>query len=129
MYRHKPHPSVNGLPAQGNPEEWIELFNRGTNAVDLTGWALKGGIDYAFAPGKTLLPGAFLVVAKDAAILRAAYPACDIVGNFSGKLSSRGELLQLEDAGGNPADEVRYYTSGHWSEYANGGGSSLELRD
>jgi hypothetical protein len=35
----------------------------------------------------------------------------------------------LRDPTGNPADEVRYFDGGRWPEYADGGGSSLELRN
>ncbi len=129
MYRHKPFPSVNGLPAADNREEWIELYNRSPNAVDLSGWELDDGIRYKFASDKILAPGAYVVVAKDATVLRAAYPAIDIVGNYSGKLSAKGERLLLKDPTGNPADEVRFYSGGRWAGRANGGGSSLELRD
>ena len=37
--------------------------------------------------------------------------------------------MRLEDASGNPANEVRFYDSGRWDERADGGGSSLELRN
>ncbi|MBI5385275.1 MAG: lamin tail domain-containing protein [Verrucomicrobia bacterium] len=110
-------------------EEWIELFNRSTNTVDLTGWELDGGIQFQFPTNQTLAPGAYLVVAKDATALRSNYPSIDIVGNYSGRLSGRSDLLVLKDAVGNPANQVRYYDDGHWPAYANGGGSSLELRD
>ncbi len=129
MYRHKPFPSVNGLPPEDNPEEWIELFNRSGNAVSLTGWSLSGGIGFQFPDNKVIAPGAYLVVAKEANSLRAIYPTIDIVGNFSGKLSSSGERVLLKDTTGNPADVVRYYSGGRWAEAAGGGGSSLELRD
>ncbi|MBN2508309.1 MAG: lamin tail domain-containing protein [Verrucomicrobia bacterium] len=129
MYQHKRFPSTNGLPAQPNPEEWIELFNRGTNAVDLTGWELSGGIRYPFPSGKIVAPGGYLVVARNAAALRASFPAADILGDFSGRLSSRGDRLLLTDARGNPADEVPCYSGGRWPHHAGGGGPSLELRD
>lgn len=111
MYRHKPFPSANGLPAADNPEEWIELYNRGSNAVDLTGWELDDAIRFNFANGTVLAPGAYLVVAKDAVTLGAAYPAIDIVGDYSGKLSSRGERILLKDPAGNPADVLDHATS------------------
>jgi hypothetical protein len=129
MYQHKRFPSKNGLAPQPNPEEWIELFNRGTNAVDLTNWQLTDAIQYVFPPGTTLGPGAYLVVAKDGAALRAKYPEIEILGNFGGRLSSSGERLLLLDAIGNPADEVHYHSWGRWPRYPAGGGSSLELRD
>jgi hypothetical protein len=43
------------LPAQNSSEAWVELFNRGTNTVDLLGWALAGLLGFSFAPG-TMLP-------------------------------------------------------------------------
>jgi hypothetical protein len=131
MYHHALLPDTNSDSSGPQPssEAWIELFNRGSNVVDLTGWSLAGGIQYQFPFGKTISPGGYLVVAKDAAAFHALYPAVDSVGNFSGKLSHGGDLIVLNDAAGNPANQVRYYDSGHWPAYADGGGSSLELRD
>ena len=129
LYRHALIDSTNGLPPQPSAEAWIELYNRSSNVVDLTGWELGGGIRYQFSPGKTLAPGGYLVVAEYAAALRSLYPAMDVVGDLAGRLSGRSDLILLMDATGNPADEVRYFDGGRWPEYANGGGSSLELRD
>ncbi len=129
MYNHKDFPAANtnSLP-QGNPEEWIELYNRSSNTVDLTGWTLSGGISYSFSAGKTIAPGGYLVVAQNAATLRATYPAIDVVGNYSGHLSSDDQII-LNDPSGNPANQLHYYPGGQWPEFASGGGSSLELRD
>lgn len=129
MYHHQPEPAVEDLPPKENPEEWIELYNRGTQPVDLTGWRLEGAARYQFPEGKVLAPGAYLVIARDAARLRADVPAADIVGNFIGGLASADAPLKLMDERGNPANVVQYYSWGRWPLYANGGGSSLELRD
>ena len=110
-------------------EEWIELFNRGSNTVDLTGWRFDDGVRFDFTLGTTIAAGEYLVVARNAVELATKYPDIEIVGNFSGSLSNRGERIVLEDASGNPADEVHYYDRGRWGAYADGGGSSLELRD
>jgi hypothetical protein len=129
MYHHAhlPAPSPN-LPPQGSPEQWIELFNKSASAVDLTGWQLNGDISYNFPIGKILAPGAYLVVARDSAALRATYPAVDIVGDWNGKLTA-GNAITLNDPDGNPADQVRYFNAGRWPAFADGGGSSLELRN
>ena len=79
--------------------------------------------------GTTLGPGAFLVVANDAATLLSRWPGRPVIGNFSGSLSTDGERLRLCDASGNPADELRYHDSAPWPRWTDGGGSSLELRD
>jgi len=129
MYHHAVLPSTNNQPSQPSPEAWVELYNRGPAPVDLTGWELAGGISYAFAPGTLIPSGGYLVVAEDAAALRTLYPSIAIVGNFAGRLSGKGEYLWLRDPLGNPADEVYYRDEGHWPAYADGGGSSLELKD
>ena len=117
------------LPRHESAESWVELFNRSTNTVDLTGWRLDEGIDYRFAPGQTLAPGGYLVVAKDVALMRSLYPRLEVVGPFTNKLSKSGDLLVLKDEHNNPVNTVRYGDGGRWPEAANGGGSSLELRD
>ena len=130
MYNHKDFPAAttNGLPVS-NPEEWIELYNRSASPVDLTGWTLSGGISYSFSAGKTIAPGGYLVVAKDAGTLHTSYPAIDIVGNYSGGLGNGDDTIILNDPLGNPANHVHYYGGGRWPESPGGGGPSLELRD
>ena len=120
-------PPVPAQPATPNPEEWIELHNKGAATVSLVGWKLAGAVKFNFPANTSIAPGQFLVMANNSAALKAKWPemAARILGDFSGGLSNSGERIQLEDASGNPADEVSYHGSG-WSD---GGGSSLELRD
>ncbi len=129
MYHHQLLPPTNNAPGPSSNEQWVELFNRGSNAVDLTGWELDGGLSYHFPAGKILNPGAYLVVAKDSTAFRAAHPSLDILGDFSGKLSHNGDTIVLDDAEDNPACSLTYFPGGRWPEAADGGGSSLELRN
>jgi hypothetical protein len=117
------------LPPKESPEAWIELYNHSAGPVDLTGWELGGGISYVFTPGQILPAGGYLVVADDVPYLRALHPGITIVGDFGGRLSGKSDRVVLRDPVGNVADEVRYFDGGPWPEYADGGGSSLELRD
>ena len=117
------------LPYRESPEFWVELYNRGSNPVNLTSWRFDGGIDYRFSAGKILAPGGYLVVAKDVAFLQSLHPGIDVVGPFDKTLSRSSDDLVLRDPNGNPADEVHYYDSAPWPGYPDGGGSSLELRD
>ncbi len=126
---HRAPVSREGEPVTARPEEWIELYNRGADAVDLGGWRLVDGVAYTFPAGTVLAPYAYLVVANDAAALRVEHPDVDVVGDFSGRLDNASDRVLLLDARGNPADEVRYYDGGRWPGAADGGGSSLELRD
>jgi len=109
MYHHQA--TNDGITFAESAEEWIELYNRGTQTADLAGWKLSGGISFTFPAGTTLAADAYLVVS-----------------NFTGKLSNRSETIVLKDAVGNPADEVHYVEGGRWPSWADGGGSSLELR-
>jgi regulation of enolase protein 1 (concanavalin A-like superfamily) len=133
-------------PISGNDDDqYVELFNKGTNTVNLTGWQFVDGISFAIPAGTTLAPGGFLVVAASETNLFATYtnltPA-NTVGNYSGKLPHTGGRLALARpdyavtmVGGVPttnallvvADEVTYQTGGRWGQWAHGGGSSLEL--
>ena len=128
MYHHRPQRA----PYQESGEQWIELFNRGTTTVNLSGWTIADAVDFTFPAGTSLAPGGYLVIAKDAPALRALHPsvASRIIGNFARELSGGSDRVLLVDAAGNPADEVHYYDNFPWpSDYADGGGSSLELRD
>ena len=112
-----------------SPEEWVELHNRTGSPVVLTGWKLRGGLSFDFAAGTTIPASGYLVVAKDASALLAEFPGITVVGPASGSLSRSSDTVRLEDASGNPANEVRYHDAGRWDERADGGGSSLELRN
>ena len=117
------------VPPRASPESWLELFNRGTNAVDLTGWQFTDGIEYQFAAGTTMAHRGYLVVAKDVDYFRSIHPDITVVGPFTNNLSGGSDHLLLTDAIGNPADEVRYFDGKPWPGYADGLVSSLELRD
>lgn len=116
-------------PYTERDEEWLELYNRGAAAIDLTNWKLDGGIEFDFPSGTIIPAGGYLVIAKDAAALAVKHPSISILGDYDQGLGNGGDLIVLEDSQGNPADEVRYYDSGKWHAKADGAGSSLELRD
>jgi hypothetical protein len=127
MYHRSPV-SEPDQPFAERDEEWLELYNRGTEPVDLGGWVLVDAVSYRIPEDTILQPNAYLVVAKDAAALRADWPGIDVVGDWEGSLANAGDRIVLLDARGNPADEVRYYDGGRWPKAPDGGGSSLELR-
>lgn len=129
-------------------DEYIELYNRGTNAVSLDGWRLEDAVSYKFADGLSLAPGGYLVVGKSRAQLLANYPqlnATNTLGDYSGSLKNSGEHLALtmsDDITSTNSfgeistnkihiviSEVTYGSGGHWGKYSGGGGSSLELTD
>jgi hypothetical protein len=57
----------NGDGTADAEDEWVELYNAGPAAVDLTGWQLDdiangGSAPYTFPAGTTLAPGAFALI-------------------------------------------------------------------
>jgi hypothetical protein len=56
--------------AFGGQDDWVELFNRGNEMLDLSGFLLSDELGilskWSFPPGSTLDPGEFLVVYEDA---------------------------------------------------------------
>lgn len=113
-----------------SPEQWIELTNRSNAAVDVSGWKFTKGVSFTIpAATPKIVPGGFLVVAWDPAAFHTLHPAVTALGPWSGSLSGKGETITLSDANDNVVNEVPYFDGGRWSQWADGGGSSLELRD
>jgi hypothetical protein len=107
--------------------EFVELCNRGTSTVDLSGWRITGGIAFVFPAGSKIGPHGFLVVAANPAKLKSVYGDLPMAGQYEGRLRHGGELIRLVDAADNLANEVEFRAGGDWPELAHGGGSSLEL--
>lgn len=108
-------------------EQWVELYNRSGAPVDVSLWKLSDGISYQFPVGTPPIPaGGYAVVAWDTAAFNTLHGFVPY-GPFSGSLSGKGEKLTLRDANDNVADQLTYADSGRWSQWADGGGSSLEL--
>jgi hypothetical protein len=111
-------------PSEHRDGEFIELYNKSNDPVDLSGWYFSEGVDFTFPPGTVLAGGGYLVVASNARYLN--YP--NLVGQYEGRLANRGERLRLVDSWDNEVDFVHYQTGGNWPDLARGQGSSLELK-
>ena len=87
--------------------EWIELFNYGGTAVDLTGWRLKdSGTDNVVLPSVILPPGRFVVITRrtDLFVTNWGVPPSEIGRRVFkvgfGPLDNTGDELLLIDASG-----------------------------
>ena len=109
--------------------EYVELFNRGAEALDIGGFRINRGVSFVFPAGTVVAAGEYLVVAQDPESLQNAHGIRGVLGPWQGSLSDRDEVLRVVDSVGNVVDEVHYYDGGYWTRYADGGGSSLELID
>jgi hypothetical protein len=108
--------------------EFLELRNVSAATIDLTGATFTAGIEFTFRPGTTLVPGAYLVVVKnaDAFALRHGETA-NVAGEFSGNLQNSGETIILNAVGG--AEILRLTYSDAWTPAADGDGYALALRN
>ncbi len=134
-------------PATGNKDdEYVELFNQGTNYINLSKWRLRGGVSYTFPEYTFIPPGEYFVVARNAQRLLSTHPGLSAVfGDFDGSLSNDGDKITLDkpvvitttNEYGTPVqktirvvvEEVNYKPGGRWGKWSDGGGSSLERID
>ena len=106
--------------------EYVELFNRGTVAVDMSNWRFTDGIDYTFPPGTILEPNHYLVVAANPNAMLQRF-GINALGPFGLALNDGGERITLSDATGNlVVDTVRYDDKHPWPIGPDEFGYSLE---
>ncbi|MEM6327291.1 MAG: lamin tail domain-containing protein [Bacteroidota bacterium] len=109
----------------GSANEWIEVVNRSTEAVDLGGLIVSDavGSSDALAGSLVLEPGDFAVLVRDEAAFQAAYPGIAFV-TVSGfpSLNNGGDTVSIT-LGAILLDTVPYLPS--WG----GADASLERRD
>ncbi|MBT5815214.1 MAG: hypothetical protein HOI15_12845 [Opitutales bacterium] len=118
------HPDNNAVDL-----EYIELYNRGGSAVDLTGWQLVDETLFDFSVGTTIQPSSFLVVAANPGSIEAAYGLSGVLGPWSGDLNDEYAVVRLVDGDRGDVDTVEYRNGDGWPLEADGSGSSLELID
>lgn len=133
--------------SDNDDDEFVELHNRGASAADVGRWSFTAGLNYVIPPGTVIPAGGYLVIARNAARLRGNYSqlnTTNTIGDYDGQLGNSGERLALGMPDYNVTtngsilvtninyivvDEVTYGEGGRWGNWADGGGSSLELVD
>jgi len=91
--------------AGADNKDWVELYNGGSDAVDISGWGLSDNINWPrkwqFPQGTVIWPGEYKVVMLD------AKSADDGALHASFKLTrAGGETMTLADAGGYVLDKL-----------------------
>jgi hypothetical protein len=93
--------------------EWFELYNAGTEPVDLSGWTIEDDKATDPLPAYRLQPQAYVVVAATAAF-RDDFPDYDGIllliadGSIGDGLANTGDRLVLRDPRGHIADALSY---------------------
>ena len=107
--------------------EYIELYNAGDIAVDITGWHFLAGVEDTF-PSVVLAPDEYFVTAVSASAMMNVFHI-NVHQWSAGALNNGGEKIVLADAFNNPVDSVLYDDADPWPVEADGSGPSLELID
>jgi hypothetical protein len=146
-------------PVQGADYEYLEIYNRSPEAVSLMAtvstenpqgvftsqdlpWTIDG-IGYVFPSGITVMPGEYVIVAKNPSLFSSVYgsilPAgTRVFGPYAGKLDNNGEEIAIQIPGDQewnkariyiPVETIDYMDSAPWPTGPNGGGQSLQRAD
>jgi len=116
------HPS-----SELNGDEFVEVYNSGSTAVNLDGWCFSG-IELCFGPSDSIGPSEFLLLASDPVQFESTY-GVPATHTFLLQLDDNGERLAILDDVPTVVDEVIYGDEPPWPVMPDGVGPSLELID
>ena len=90
-------------PSSPDPADWVELYNPGASAVDISGWQFQDESAAYTIPAATSIPaGGYLVIVQNTTAFYAVYGAgvSNYIGPMPFGLSGAGEEIKLlSDAG------------------------------
>ncbi len=103
-------------PGSDTGQEWVELFNAGSSAVDLTKWKIHDGSGHILnVPPKnggigsiTIQSGGYLILADNAPNFEAGYPSATNVVDTTLALPNTTGTISLIDDSGATVDSLVY---------------------
>ena len=114
-----------------NTEDWIELYNNGESAVDISGWIFKDSDDahiFSIPQGTIISSDSYLVLCIDTSLFKPLFPeVSNYIGNTGFGLSGSGELIRLYDNEMNMMDSLVYDDFAPWPTQPDGNGPTLSL--
>ncbi len=105
--------------------DFVELYNSGQVPVNLTGWRISGGVDYAFPNNTIIAAGGYLLIAEAPSVILSKFSKTAL-GPWTGSLNSDGESVRLRNAADAVVDSVDYSVGFPWPVASGGDGASLE---
>lgn len=115
-------------PSPEDSYEFVEIYNNGDEAIDITGYSFSSGITFTF-PNYVLSPGKFILVAKNASSFQTTFGMPAFQWDEQQGLNNSGETITLLDANQMFVDSVAYSDLNPWDSSADGGGPSLGICD
>ncbi len=102
-----------------DPEDWIEIYNKGTEAIDLSEWyLLDGGNSYFKLPVNIRVDSnSYLVICKDTSNFKAFFGSDRMLtGNFDFSLRKSRDLIALFDNQYSPVKSLVYDEDELWPD-------------
>ena len=116
----------NPYPGPDEFYEFLELYNGGTETVDLQGNYMSG-VDYVFETEYLLNAGQYLVLAINGDTIMDQYGITGVLTWTGGGINNGGELVAVRNATGAIIDHVTYDDAAPWPTEPDGDGPSLSL--
>lgn len=116
-------------PVVGLPEkEFVEIYNRSNQAIDLTGWTIKdASTTKGTLPASTIEPGAYAIICKSADASLFSPFGQVIIASTLPSLNNDADSIILRNAQGELIDMVYYKDSWYGTTVKKEGGYTLEL--
>lgn len=122
------HPATD-QPGQEAQLEWIEFHNQMSFDMDISGWKVRGGIEFDFPEGTIIPRQGFLILASSPVDLESIIGYAGAYGPFEGRLSNAGEELRLLNNSNRLMEVIDYRDGGDWPAAPDGSGVSLAKFD
>ena len=129
----KPHPISYNPPFDFFSGDWVELYNNGEEAVNISGWNFRDADpthNFIFPDSSIIMPDSFLVIVNDLEKFNSAFPnVTNYISEeeFDFNLSENGEMISLLNVDNNVIDILEYNDVSPWPIEPDGTGPSLEL--
>lgn len=115
-------------PVAGLPEvEFVEIFNRSNNSIDLKGWQITDGTSIASLSDLIVQPGDYVILTPSSESFIGYGKVLGVIGFPS--LNNSGDIVAIKYVDGRTVDSVRYTDNWYKDTERKSGGWSLELID
>ena len=108
--------------------EFIEFFNSGNKAIDLTGLRFDLGVNFTFSDNTILASGQYLLLIRNRDAFESRYGARNVqIQEYTGRLSNDGEQLRIVNDDSETIIDFTYNDQLPWPKPADGEGATLSL--
>ncbi|MFC1898268.1 CotH kinase family protein [Candidatus Cloacimonadota bacterium] len=116
-----------------NPDDWIEIYNNGSFAIDLSNWQFKDQSDddvFMLPEGLILLPDSYYVLCKDTVAFHQVFPDVEnYIGDWGFGLNANYDMVRIFNDQETLVDFVLYDDENPWPSQPDGNGPTLSLKN